>query len=346
MDARTTRRVASRAIAHVQTRRPILLEQPAAVSPSPVAVVGAGSIGLAWAIVFAAAGHRVWLIEPDPERRRAAAGELTRRLKDLARFGLATADPRTVLAGIEITNDQANAVSGAAYVQECVPEDLDLKRRLFAQLDAQAAAGVPLVSSSSFLPASAFAAELPGRSRCLVAHPGNPPTLLRVVEVVPAPFTDPQVADACEALLHAAGMQPVRLRKEVAGFVFNRLQGAVLREAYCLVRDGVVSAAEIDRVMTAGLGLRWAVVGPFETADLNSRGGIAGHAARMGPAYARMGAERGQHDPWTPDLVAQVTAERRAALSLDDWDDRVAWRDRMLMALLRARREQERTQAP
>ena len=105
----------------------------------------------------------------------------------------------------------------------------------------------------------------------------------------------------------------VRVAREVEGFVFNRLQGAVLREAYCLVRDGVATVADIDRLMRDGLGLRWAAIGPFETVDLNTRGGIAAHAERMGPAYARMGAERGQDDPWTPELVAEVAEQRRAA---------------------------------
>jgi 3-hydroxyacyl-CoA dehydrogenase len=135
----------------------------------------------------------------------------------------------------------------------------------------------------------------------------------------------------------------VLVKKEIEGFVFNRLQGAVLREAYCLVRDGVASVADIDRVMRDGLGLRWSVIGPFETVDLNTAGGIAAHAQKLGPAYARMGAERGQDDPWTDDLVAEVTAQRRAALPLDDRDDRIAWRDRQLMRLLRLRRDGQST---
>ena len=136
-------------------------------------------------------------------------------------------------------------------------------------------------------------------------------------------------------------MEPIVVQKEVEGFVFNRLQGALLREAYCLVRDGVVSVDEIDRVVRSGLGLRWSVIGPFETADLNTRGGIASHAEKMGPAYARMGAERGQHDPWTPDLVAKVTEQRRDLLPLDRWEARVAWRDRRMMALIRHRKAED-----
>ena len=117
--------------------------------------------------------------------------------------------------------------------------------------------------------------------------------------------------------------------------MFNRLQGALLREAYCLVRDGVASVADIDAVVRSGLGPRWSVIGPFETVDLNTRGGIASHAEKMGPAYARMGAERGQNDPWTPELVAKVAAERREILPLEAWEARVMWRDRQLMALRR-----------
>jgi 3-hydroxyacyl-CoA dehydrogenase len=138
-------------------------------------------------------------------------------------------------------------------------------------------------------------------------------------------------------------MEPVIVRQEVEGFVFNRLQGALLREAYCLVRDGVASVEEVDRVVRDGLGLRWSVLGPFETADLNTRGGIASHAEKMGPAYARMGAQRGQNDPWTPDLVAKVTAQRRALLPLERWDERVAWRDRKLMAHIRDRKAMKGT---
>jgi len=228
-------------------------------------------------------------------------------------------------------------------VQECAPEREDIKRDLFAQLDRIAPPHAILASASSFLPASRFVNEsLPGRGRCLVAHPGNPPYLIPVVEIVPAPFSDEDAIARAIALFTEAGLKPVRVRKEVEGFVFNRLQGAVLREAYCLVRDGVASVEDIDTVVREGLGLRWSVIGPFETVDLNTRGGIVSHAQKMGPSYARMGAERGQNDPWTADLVAAVDAARRRVLPLDQWDQRVAWRDRALMMLARYRKEAAR----
>ncbi len=321
-----------------------------------IAIVGGGSIGVGWAIVFARAGHAVAMHDPDPARRAAVPGELRARLAELAGAGLLepAAGPASpapdraraidaavdaIAARVTVHAQLEDALVGAVHVQECAPEDLALKRELFARLDALAAPEAALASSSSALTASAFAGELAGRARCLVVHPGNPPHLLPVVEVVPAPFTDPGTVDAVVALLDAAGMSPVRVQREVEGFVFNRLQGALLREAYCLVRDGVASVDDVDRVVREGLGRRWAFIGPFETADLNTRGGIEAHAQRLGPAYARMGAERGQADPWTADLVADVVAQRRALLPLEDWDARVAWRDRALVALERARRE-------
>ncbi len=326
--------------------------------PRRIAVIGGGSIGTAWAIVFARAGLRVAVCEPDRVRLAAAPEEMRARLADLAESDLLDEPAAAVLARAEFLPGLERALEGADHVQECAPESLPLKRDLFAALDRAAAPDAVLASSSSAITASAIADGLPGRARCLVVHPGNPPYLLRAVEVVPAPFTDASIVAAVTtlleeadmspvlvrrtlALLEAAGMAPVLVQREIEGFVFNRLQGALLREAYCLVRDGVVSVDDVDRIVREGLGPRWSVIGPFETADLNTRGGIAAHASRMGPAYARMGAERGQDDPWTPDLVAEVERQRRALLPLDRWAERVAWRDRRLMALARARRDLE-----
>lgn len=308
----------------------------------PIGIVGGGSIGVAFALVFARAGFHVRVQDPDPVRRAAVPGELRQRLEELQGYALITEAPDAILGRVSVVAELAAAVEGAILVEECAPENVALKRELFVELDRLAAPDTVLASASSFLTASSFAEDLPGRARCLVAHPGNPPYLIPVIEIVPAPFTDETAAARAEAIFSAAGLSPVRVHKEVEGFVFNRLQGAVLREAYCLVRDGVASAGDIDRVVREGLGLRWSVVGPFETVDLNTRGGIASHAAKMGPAYARMGAERGQHDPWTPDLVAKVAADRRAQLPLEAWDERVLWRDRELMRLL-AERQRDRS---
>jgi 3-hydroxyacyl-CoA dehydrogenase len=305
--------------------------------PVRVAIVGAGSIGIAFALVFARAAWQVTLYDPEEARRRLAPEELKVRVEGLLAYGLVTESAEQLLARVAVVATLEAAVRSAQLVQECAPEVLELKRRLFEQIDAAAPAEAVLASSSSALPASSFAAQLPGRGRCLVAHPGNPPYLLRIIEIVPAPFTRKECIEQAERLYRAAGLVPVRVAREVEGFIFNRLQGALLREAYCLVRDGIASVEDIDTVMTEGLGPRWSIIGPFETVDLNTRGGIASHAQKMGPAYERMGAERGQHDPWTPDLVEKVAASRRAAVPLEQWEARIGWRDRMLMALMKHR---------
>ncbi len=302
-----------------------------------VAVIGAGSIGFAWAIVFARAGHQVHLYDADSQRVELAMTETTSRLIDLAAAGLLTEDPEVVLARIRPELELAVAVADVSYVQECVIESLSVKTTLFTQLDRLAPASAVLASSTSAIPASQFAAELAGRARCLVVHPGNPPYLLPIAEVVPAPFTSSEAVCTTASLLTEAGMTPVVLGREIEGFVFNRLQGALLREAYCLVRDGVIGARDLDLVVTRGLGRRWAVLGPFATAELNTRGGIERHAQLLGPAYARMGASRGQDDPWTTELVSQVAKDIHEVLRDDSWADNVNRRDRALMKLDAAR---------
>jgi L-gulonate 3-dehydrogenase len=304
-----------------------------------VAIVGAGTIGIGWAVALGRGGLDVRLHDPDAQQLARAQSDVAARLADLEEFGLLDEPAAAILARVTARPDLASAVEGVVYIQECAPEMLDLKQRILGELDDLTPRETIIASSSSAITASAMASELPGRERCLVVHPGNPPYLLPVVEIVPAPFTRENVVERASALLAGAGLSPVRVRVELEGFVFNRLQGAMLREAYALVRDGVASVEDIDRIVTDGLGRRYSVVGPFETSDLNVRGGIEAHAKRMGAAYGRMGDERGDHARWSDELVAQVDAERRAILPIEQWSERVAWRDRALMRLARARRD-------
>lgn len=295
-----------------------------------VAVLGAGSIGVSFAILFACRGVDVAVFDPFEDALPRAAADLRERLKQLD-----LADPAAIEARVRLTADLEDALAGATFVQECAPERVDLKQDLLVQAAVGTPAEVPLASSSSAIVPSRLAEglDVSVAARILVGHPGNPPYLLPVIEVVPSAVTAEAIIGRATEIYRSAGLRPVLVRREVEGFLFNRLQGALLREAYCLVRDGVATVDDIDEVVRSGLGLRWSFIGPFETADLNTRGGIESHAAKMGPAYARMGAERGQRDPWTPDLIAEVTAQRRALLDLEDWDERVRWRDRQLIRM-------------
>lgn len=301
----------------------------------PVAVVGTGSIGVAFGIVFARAGRYVRMWDPVAESLNQARDDAADRLWMLARHSLIREPVDEVAARISFHDELGPALWDVALVQECAPEDVDLKRQLFTLLGRHAPTDTVLASSSSALVPSQYGAGLQCRERVLGAHPGNPPYLLQVIELVRSPETSDGFLRLAAEIYAEAGLIPVFVRKEVEGFLFNRLQGALLREAYCLVRDGVATVEDVDEVVRNGLGLRWSFMGPFETVDLNTRGGVAAHAASLGPAYERMGAERGQHDRWTPDLVAAVTEQRRRLLPLDRWRERVRWRDERLIRLRR-----------
>ena len=297
-----------------------------------IAIIGGGSIGVAFAVVFARAGATVRIQEPALERRDAVLPDITRRLQTLDNHGLLEDNVATITQRIQIVAELAEAVADADLVQECIPENLEFKQQLFTKLADLTEDTCVIASSTSFIPSSQSSADTGVADRTLVAHPGNPPYAIPVIELVPNPQTRNDIIQRAEQLYTAAGMSPIRVQQEIEGFVFNRLQGALLREAYALVRDGIASVEDIDTVVRDGLGRRWAFMGPFETVDLNTRGGIANHAKNMGPSYHRMGLERGDTSVWTTDLVAEVVAQRRQQLDLSDWEDRVSWRDEQLLA--------------
>ena len=282
------------------------------------AVVGTGSIGNAWAIVFARSRKSVRLFDIDPSRLVLARIDIEARVTMLANNGLLEEEVSSVLARISYFDSLELVVKGAEYIQECAPERIEVKREIFKNLDALTESHVILASSSSAITTSVFATEVKHKGRCLIVHPGNPPYLLPVAEVVPAPFTDLEIVKKTMENLREIGMSPILVHSEIEGFVFNRLQGAMLREAYCLVRDGIVTASDLDRIVTQGLARRWTVVGPFATSALNVQGGIKAHVARMGASYERMGELRGQRDPWTPELVEKVSEDIDQLFPIDD----------------------------
>ena len=299
-----------------------------------VGIVGAGLIGRAWAIVFARAGCTVRLNDASGDAATAALGIIGESLRDLHGAGLLDEAPETVLARITIADDLAGAVAEADYVQENLPEVLDLKRAVFAEMDRLAKPDTILASSTSAIPGSAFTEGLAGRQRCLVAHPVNPPHLVPLVELCRTPWTSDDVVARARALHEHVGQVPVTVEREVEGFVLNRLQGALLNEALKLVAHGYISAADLDKTVRDGLGLRWAFMGPFETIDLNAPAGVADYGARYGGFYDRLAAEPLPPCGWQHPVVTTIDAERRAALPADQLGDRQAWRDRRLMALV------------
>jgi 3-hydroxyacyl-CoA dehydrogenase len=302
-----------------------------------IALVGGGLIGQAWAIVFGRAGHDVMLYDAEAAALKQARDGIAARLADLAGFGLVD-DPQAVLGRIGYATGLAEALDGAAYVQESTPERVEVKREVYTELDRLAAPDAILASSTSGIPASSFTEHVAGRHRCLVAHPINPPFVTPLVELCPAPWTDAAVVDRTHALMTGVGQAPIRLNKEVQGFVANRMQAALIGAALRMVADGVASAEDIDVAIKDGIGLRWSFMGPFETIDLNAPGGIADYIRRYGPLYEAIEGEHGPLD-WTDDaLLRRVDEERRTVLPTGQLAERSAWRDRRLMALAAQKR--------
>jgi 3-hydroxyacyl-CoA dehydrogenase len=304
-----------------------------------VALVGGGLIGQAWAIVFGRAGHEVVLFDAEPAALEQARRNIAARLEDLAGLGLVE-DAAAALGRVRYAATLGEALASADHVQESTPERVEVKRALFAELDRLAAPDAVLASSTSGIPASAFTEGLSGRQRCLVAHPINPPFVTPLVELCPAPWTDPAVVERTHALMSRAGQAPIRLRREVQGFVANRMQGALIGAALRMVKDGVASAEDIDIAIRDGIGLRWSFMGPFETIDLNAPGGIADYLRRYGPLYQAIEGEQAGALDWGDEaLLAQLEQERRARLPTAALPERSVWRDRRLMALAAHRRK-------
>jgi 3-hydroxyacyl-CoA dehydrogenase len=304
-----------------------------------VAVIGCGVVGSSWALVFARAGFTVSIWDAAPSAVQHAIAFVCEGLGSVDQSQPdATNGADAVRSRLHPCATLEEALENVDYVQESAPERVEIKRELYQRLDAIAAPNVVIGSSTSGLPASSFAEPLSHRSRCLVVHPINPPHLIPLVELVPAPWTAASAVEQAAELMARLGQSPILLAREINGFVVNRLQGALLGEAFRLVEDGVCSVADIDKAITDGLGLRWFFIGPFETIDLNAQHGVAEYCRNLGPMYYGLAKEQADPREWQDHLVAEVERQRRTVTAADALPARRAWRDRCLAALVAARR--------
>jgi 3-hydroxybutyryl-CoA dehydrogenase len=226
-----------------------------------IGVVGGGLMGHGIAYVFAAAGHEVAVFEPDAATR----ATLPQRLDAIADLlGDDAALTRRIVAHAQM----ARSVAGASFVFEAAPEKLPLKQRIFAELEGAVAADTILASNSSAIPTTEIGRDLKQRERILGTHFWNPPHLVPLVEVIQNEKTSETAVRATMNLLRHAGKTPVHVRRDVPGFVGNRLQHAMKREAIALLAAGVCDAETIDIVVKQGFGARTAVLGPMEQSDL------------------------------------------------------------------------------
>lgn len=307
-----------------------------------VAVIGAGLIGRAWAMVFARAGWTVHLYDATAGQVDAARAFIATSLAEQQAAGYAD-DAAAAAARVIPVGSLEDAVAGVAWVQENLPEVLSLKREVYAALDRAAAPLTVLASSTSAIPASQFTEGLPGRARCLVAHPVNPPHLVPVVELCGAPWTSRATIDRAYAVMTEVGQVPVVVKRELPGFILNRLQGALLTEAMRLVGEGYISPADLDKTISDGLGLRWSFMGPFATIELNAPGGVADYCARYADFYRELARAPAGPEAWSAANAAQLSDAMGSTGDAAQRDTRMQWRDRRLLALRRHKRDQSGT---
>ena len=268
----------------------------------PVAIVGAGTIGAGWAAFFALSGLEVRVADPSGQAPCVVAATLERARPVMEGLGRLSAEPTVP----RVLTDVAAAVEGAAHIQEALPEDMALKRRVYAQIEAAAPREAILASSSSGLLPSALQEGMRHPGRMLVVHPNNPPYLMPLVEIVAGAMTDASTVTLTKSFYESLGKRTIVLRREVKGHVFNRLQAALWREAVHLVAEGYATVEDVDRAVVEGLGARWAVCGPHEIFHLSGGDqGMAGFLDRLGNAV----------EGWWDDLGdPRLDAKTRQAL--------------------------------
>ena len=309
-------------------------------NPYKVAIIGAGFIGRAWAISFARGGAQVSLWDRVPDAAAKAVAYIAGVLDDLAANDLLNGRSQAeIMARLSTHTAVEDALADADYVQENTPEVLATKIKVFALLDAMAPTSAILASSTSALLPSAFTEHLKGRGRCIVVHPINPPYLIRAAEVVPAPWTKPETVAKTRDLLIAVGHKPLVMKQELDGFIMNRLQGALLEEAFRLVADGYASIEDVDIGIRDGLALRWSFMGPFETIDLNAPKGARDYAERYQGIYENIFRQTQRRVDWTGPVMDKIEKDRRANLPMEQLQSRQVWRDKRLMALAAHKRK-------
>lgn len=290
-----------------------------------ITIIGCGVVGSSWSIVFARAGHTVRIYDPHPDAANAALDFVQQT------------DP-SAAENCRVVPDLINALADADYIQESAPERLPIKQALYRTLTDIIGLKTIIGSSTSGFPASAFTEGLPYADRCLVVHPINPPHLIPLVELVPSPWTSKTTLALTHELMENLGQSPIQLTREINGFVVNRLQSALLAEAFRLVEDGLCSPKDVDLAVSDGLGLRWCFLGPFGTIDLNAAQGVREYCDNLGPLYYGLAKEQADPRPWSPALVNKIEKDLRVELPLSDLPQRRYWRDHFLAEIIQAKR--------
>ncbi|KAK3605180.1 hypothetical protein CHS0354_012986 [Potamilus streckersoni] len=312
------------------------------IETGKVGIVGSGLIGQSWAMLFAAAGYQVKIYDEDPSRMTQALEEIKIQLQDLDKRGLLrgelTVDEQ--FSHISTNETLEECIKDTFYIQESVPEEVELKKKVHTELDKFIGSNTILASSTSAILPSIISEALVHRNRFIVVHPTNPPFYVPMVELCPAPWTDPEVLETTRALMKDIGQKPVTINKEIDGFVLNRIQSAILGEGWRLVRDNVISVEDFDIVMKHGLGRRYAFMGPFETTYLNAEGWKS-LSERYADTFYRVEKTFGEPEKMVGPTVDKIQNECNKMIPIEKLQERRQWRDRRLTALAKLIKDME-----
>ena len=296
------------------------------------AIVGGGVIGGGWVARFLLNGWDVSVFDPDPEAGRKISEVLSNARRSLPMLYETSLPPEGTL---KFASSVKEAVTGADYIQESVPERLDLKQQVFSEIDV-AAPDAPLGSSTSGFKPSELGEAMATADRLFVAHPFNPVYLLPLVELVPG-TADSKTVETAQSILSSVGFAPLVIKAEIDAHIADRLLEAVWREALWLVNDNIATTKEIDEAIRLGFGLRWAQMGLFETYRIaGGEGGMAHFVAQFGPALEWPWTKLMDVPDLTPELIQKIGDQSDAQsgdLSIRELEQ---LRDRNLVAILRA----------
>ena len=298
-------------------------------------VLGGGLIGMSWASLFLAHGAEVIVVDPRPETATELAAFLSDAWPNLRALGLTETE---TWGPVDVSSD-VSALADAEFIQENAPDRIAVKQELVAELEKHVGPDVIIASSTSSLKASDIQAGAQHPERILVAHPMNPPHMVPMVELVAGQATAPDVVDRAEARYRALNRVPIRVKKEVAGHLANRLTSALYREAVHMVAEGIADVEDIDKAIAYGPGMRWALMGPHLLYHLGGgAGGYRHYLEHLGPTQEVRWGELGQ-SALTPELQEDLIAGVERELAGQDRDTLVHRRDAALVALAGIKRD-------